>query len=243
MTAETTNDTKRFICQICDNDYTYTGNNLSQHRKGKYKVCPTCKSTLPGEGNTINSCKLCHALFFGTNNRCRYCPNCIIKVKSLACIICNKNYIDSCIKINNSAIKVCPECRATLPGKGNCIKECKTCSSIFKTTNNTCYCLICSKNRKTFTCQICNQEYAYEGDNFDYYINKASIRICKECEITLPGEGEITAKCQLCNCIFKTKGTTVHFCPTCIEESKTPESVKRCRDHQCWLEENGKPSP
>ena len=172
MTAETTNDTKRFICQICDNDYTYTGNNLSQHRKGKYKVCPTCKSTLPGEGNTINSCKLCHALFFGTNNRCRYCPNCIIKVKSLACIICNKNYIDSCIKINNSAIKVCPECRATLPGKGNCIKECKTCSSIFKTTNNTCYCLICSKNRKTFTCQICNQEYAYEGRNLKRYYKR-----------------------------------------------------------------------
>lgn len=204
---------KSVTCMICGKEYIDPKVNINDDEASKQnKICPTCKTTLPGEGHVINFCKLCNAPFLGANNHCYYCPTCRADIKSVTCIVCGKDYIDPLVKIGDDSTernKICSSCRATLPGTGGTINFCKSCNTPFLDTNNkACYCPTCSKDVKGFTCIVCGKESIHKT-------LQEKIDICQACRATLPGDGNMINFCKLCNKPFLGNCSRVSYCPTC----------------------------
>lgn len=220
--ATPANPARAFTCQVCGNDYTFTGSNLPRYRRGKYKVCPTCKSTkLSGEGKFINSCKLCHALFLANGANASYCPTCTIKEKTFTCILCSKEYFDKNAKIGNTNYHICPECKAALPGDGDrAVNFCKLCNSPFLGANNHCYyCPTCRTDIKSVTCIVCGKDYIDPLVKIDDDSTKEN-KICSSCRATLPGTGGTINFCKSCNTPFLDTNNKACYCPTCNKDIK-----------------------
>ena len=211
------NNRKTFTCEICNNEY------KTSYVDKAIKVCPTCDATLPGKGDFIKRCENCDTVFKSIGTRRSYCPTCNIDMSIFTCDICHNEFEHT--YLNNyadKAIKVCPTCESTLPndGKGDCILKCKSCDCVFKGAINTIYCPTCDEIKKTFTCQICHEDFKYTGDNLSQY-SHSKYKICPECDAGLPGEGNRFKTCKNCDCFFKISSASVIYCPTCKDNRKT----------------------
>ena len=139
------------------------------------------------------------------------------KREHLTCEICHSDYQytgDHISRYSDNSIKVCPTCKETLPGDGRNILRCKACNSPFKTDGNTDYCPSCSKERSVFTCELCNNNYEYTGDDLVKYIDKG-IKVCPTCKGILPGEGRWVLRCKGCNSPFKGNNSRINYCNIC----------------------------
>ena len=224
-----------FTCELCNNNYQYIGRNLPRYTNTGIKVCPICKDTLSGIGDRVVRCKDCHTPFKGASNSVNCCPSCDEKRRTFICELCSSNYQYTGKQIGQYTkenIKVCPKCEATLLGDGSKTLRCKTCNTPFKATAGaTNYCPSCSQKRRTFTCELCNNNYQYTGDKLDRY-TKGNVKVCPECKAILPGEGGYLLRCKSCNSPFKALGNKTNCCPSCnrMESSdidKTSSESKR----------------
>ena len=137
-------------------------------------------------------------------------------IYTLTCEVCNNTYES----LKDANVKVCPVCRTTLSGEGKCLLRCKSCGSPFNGIySHTNYCPACNEEIRTFTCELCNNNYQYIGDNLDRYAK--GVKVCSECAVTLPGEGRNILRCNDCNHPFKTNGSVTNYCPSCDEKRRT----------------------
>lgn len=228
---------RTFTCEMCGNEYEYDKRNVNRYAESFIKVCPKCVATLPGDSDkNILRCKGCGVIFKAYHNGFNYCPTCREERKVFTCQVCNQeciyegDRIDDFIKM---LIKVCESCKINLSGDGNIPVKCKDCSLIFKAnSNNVHYCPTCRRNRRTFTCELCNGKYVYNGNLQNY-----TTHICDACKGTLPGEGDHVKRCSNCEVIFK--GAT-KLCPDCLRIPKESNTDKYCSlIDNGWIEDEG----
>lgn len=137
-------------------------------------------------------------------------------VHTLTCEVCNNTYES----LKDANVKVFPGCRTTLSGEGKCLLRCKSCGSPFNGIySHTNYCPACNEEIRTFTCELCNNNYQYIGDNLDRYA-KGNVKVCPICEVTLTGEGIYLLRCKGCNSPFKANGNITNYCPSCDEKRR-----------------------
>ena len=182
-------------CEICHNEYT-------GDRSNNIKICDDCKDKLPGEGNYILRCRECSCIFKATHNRSNYCSTCTEERKVFTCEVCGNEYKYTSRIDKYTGIKVCPGCKEKLLGKGDCVKKCNTCHSIFKGGNTSTLCPNCHM----LACEICHKKY--KGDR------NSDVKVCKDCRVKLPGKGNNIKKCNTCHSIFKGSPST-KLCPDC----------------------------
>lgn len=169
-----------------------------------------------------HTCIDCGCVITGRGSKALRCAACNKKFRTFTCIVCNNEYYYDGKYI--TAAKVCPTCIPILPGEGNSVRICHTCNSPFRCDSRGSYkyCPSCILDKNTLICAVCYKDYIYTGGNGIGYMKKSGIiKVCPECQKTLPGEGGCVFECVDCHCFYLANSSFTTRCPDCALAHKT----------------------
>lgn len=204
---------RTFICEICDEEYVYSGDNLKYYMDNDVRVCDCCKGGIPGEGDYVLRCSLCEELFRGIWVSAKQCPDCTKTNYILTCEICGNEYSIDRLRTRNG-VKICSECKDRLPGEGSNVLRCKSCNKIFLGNNGRG--VICP-DCKEFTCGICGKRRECDKWASNYGICCAT-KICWICRKKDLNSNEHVFRCEHCGDVFYVESNTSTpptLCPIC----------------------------